>query len=463
MILQNRRDFLASGAAAAALLATGQAQASSVSALTAAPADVPLLGERGGPTRLWTYNGTAPGPELRVRRGARVRLDVLNRLPQGTSVHWHGIRIENAMDGVAGLTQDAIEPGADFPYDFTVPDAGTFWYHPHNRSWEQLARGLYGGLIVEEDVPYPVDDEMTLILDDWRLSEDGSLDEESFGSGRDWSHGGRLGNWATVNGVSAPTYSVRKGSRVRVRLINTSNARIIPLTFGRLPATIVALDGQPLAAPDPLKTNGQIVLAPAQRADIVVDMNEEATLAVPAGQDPIDVARFALQGTESSGLSRGPVPPLPSNGLSEPEFDGARLVTLRMDGGAMRWLESAKLDGETVDGRTLAQKGMFWAFNGQVGRTDTPLFTATRGETIVVDMINDTAWPHGIHLHGHHFREIRVDDAGNGMGPWRDTILLQRDERRRVALVADNPGDWMLHCHMLEHQAAGMATWFRVS
>lgn len=457
----DRRNLLKTGVAAAALplLGSNIATAANRLRLNAVPADGFLMGEESGPARLWTYNGVNPGPEIRIRRGDRLTIDVSNDLPQGTSVHWHGIRIDNAMDGVSGLTQKPIEPGAAFSYDFVVPDAGTYWYHPHNRTWEQMARGLYGPLIVEEDEPYPVDTEQTLIVDDWRLNEDGTLNEETFGNGMDWSHAGRLGNWATVNGVSKPVYAFASKARVRLRLINASNARIIPLTLGDLPATLIAVDGQPLGTPERLDPASPLQLAPAQRADVVIDMSGPGALSVPVGDGETKIASFpASDVVADSGLSEMPVPALPGNDLPTPDLDGSQSVTLSMQGGAMRWLDSARYKGEVLDGQALAQQGQYWSFNGQAGMTDAPLFTTAAGRSVVVDMINDTRWPHAMHFHGHHFREVSAGPPG----PWRDTLLIDPEDRKRIAFVADNPGKWMIHCHMLEHQAGGMATWFHV-
>ena len=157
-----------------------------------APSDYPA-------TDIWGYDGQVPGTTIRVKQGEKVQRKFINNLPQPSTVHWHGIRLENAMDGVPDLTQDLVPPENSFEYDFTVPDAGTYWYHPHNKTWEQMARGLYGALIVEERDPPNVDADLTLLIDDWRLTEKAAI-AENFGAMMDWSHAGRLGNWITVNG-----------------------------------------------------------------------------------------------------------------------------------------------------------------------------------------------------------------------------------------------------------------------
>ena len=132
-------------------------------------------------TPIWGYGGRVPDPTIRVPQGARVSRRFLNGLPQASTVHWHGVRLENPMDGAPELTQPVVPLGADFVYDFAPPDAGTYWYHPHERAWEQMARGLYGALVVEEAKPPEVDRDEVLLLDDWRLAPDASI-HESFGA-----------------------------------------------------------------------------------------------------------------------------------------------------------------------------------------------------------------------------------------------------------------------------------------
>ena len=173
---------------------------------------------------IWCYNQLVPGPEIRVRQGHRLRLEVHNALDQNTTLHCHGIRLPIEMDGVPGLTQAPISQGETFIYEFDVPDAGTYWYHPHFNSSEQIGRGLYGALIVEESEPIFVDRDITLILDDWRLSNDFQI-QNNFDNGHDRSHAGRIGNTLTVNGRETPDIPVRSGERVRLRLINAANAR----------------------------------------------------------------------------------------------------------------------------------------------------------------------------------------------------------------------------------------------
>jgi len=222
-----------------------------------------------GATDVWSYNGTVPGPAIRVRQGDRIRVLAQNGLNEDTTIHWHGIRTPNAMDGVPFLTQAPIPVGSDFLYEFDALDAGTFWYHPHQRSSEQVGRGLYGSLIVEETDPMRVDRDLTWMLDDWRMTRSGEISDD-FGNRHDAMHGGRVGNMVTINGQIPERIAVRAGERIRLRLINASNARIFGLDFGDLAPVVVALDGQPVAPHVP--ESGIVVIGPAMRVDLVIDM-----------------------------------------------------------------------------------------------------------------------------------------------------------------------------------------------
>ena len=404
-----RRDFLKTGAAALAvtpLPALGDAVRRY--RIEAEPASVRLGDEGAAKTDLWLYNGTSPGPGITALRGETLEVEFTNRLEVPTTMHWHGIRNLNEMDGVPDLTQAAIEPGESFTYRFPLKDAGTFWYHAHSKGWEQLARGLYGPLVVAEtELPDPARD-VTLVADDWRLTEDYQLHEDSFGSLMDWSHQGRLGNWLTLNGKTDPVVSVASGT-VRLRLVNAANARVLAFRLGGgRPMRVVALDGAP-CDPFDLQT---IRLAPAQRADLMVEM--------PAGE------------------------------LSLEEVSTGEPI-----GAAM---------GEVLALRDLAQEhSKLWAFNGIVGGYHHQFADIALGEVTVLRVWNDTRWEHGMHLHGHHFWVDSKEFGENTRPVLRDTYLMAPGERADLVFVADNPGMWLFHCHMMEHNAAGMGAVISIS
>lgn len=449
-----RRNVLGGLAASTAFLAL-PARAASAAPMTARVADMQLLPEEYGRTTIWGYGGTMPGPEIRVAQGGRVQRRLINELPQATSTHWHGIKIDNAMDGVSGLTQAAVAPGDSFDYDFVAPDAGTYWYHAHNRSLEQVARGLYGALIVEEPILPDVDAEDVLILDDWLLDPStGQIDAE-FDSPHERSHAGRNGNFIATNGVSRLTKASRQNERRRLRIINAANARVFELRLEGLDGWIMALDGMPLSQPE--RVSEYLLLGPGQRADVFVDVTVESgsygyLVAMIDGQRFPQV-RFDALGQASENIREVPQP-LDANSHRMVALERATPLTLNMEGGAMGGLRSATVNGQRMSFRQLAQKGQFWAFNGAIGMMENPpLAKLSRGENVRVRIRNDTVFPHAMHLHGMHFHEV-MDDGR--LGPLRDTTLLFGDQTREIAFVADNPGQWLLHCHMLSHAASGM-------
>lgn len=462
----SRRAVLRGGAAALSAGLAGIALPRPVRAeggvltLTAEPFQHGLYPESGALSDLWGFNGQVPGPEIRVGRDERVRVRLINRLEEPTSIHWHGVRIANGMDGVAGLTQEPVPPGGTFDYDFEVPDAGTYWYHAHAKSWNQVGRGLYGPLIIEGDTPeFDRDHDLVLIADDWRLDQDGRFDAESLGSLRDWSHAGRLGNWLTVNGISNPEFDLVAGEAYRLRLTNASNARILEIDPRRIGGTLVALDGQPLAHSEAFDAD-VLSLGPGQRIDVVVvpEPGRDLSLTEISTDRPFEFARFKVTGSGPS--DRPAIPVLRPNALTAPNLAEARTVVLDMTGGAMGGMGEIRYRGELLDRDAVMRTGQVWAFNGVANRSETPLFSAPRGETIILEIRNQTAWPHAMHTHGHHFQVLTSDDS---LGPWRDTVLIVPRDTIRITLAADNPGKWLFHCHMLEHAAAGMNTWFEVT
>ena len=427
----------------------------SVSKAQLVPDDYPM-------TNVWAYGDSIPGTTLRIKQGETLSTRFQNDLPEASTVHWHGIRIDNKMDGVPGLTQKLVQPKASFDYKFVVPDAGTYWYHSHNRNSRQVAKGLYGPLIVQEHNPPMVDSDEILVIDDWRLTNDAQI-SPNFGSMMDSSHGGRLGNWMTINGIgmNEAKLKVKQFQRLRLRLINVANAKILDLSLKGFKAWVVALDGQPLEKVELLEEN--LVIAPAQRVDLIVDVIEKPKgnaqlISSSRGKKDI-IVEFPVTGKQRE-LAISEPKPLPPNNVPKITNEDKVLITeLVMDGGAMGRMTSATYKGKELATRELVKEGMVWSFNGVAGMTENPLLRVKKNETVRLRLVNNTSWPHGIHLHGHHFRQIHDDGK---QGPLRDTILIDRRKSMDIAFVADNPGDWLLHCHMLEHAASGMKTWIQV-
>ncbi len=469
----NRRTFLKSSAGSLGLTLLPVSFKTSLASdgfleIIAGPSQQKLYSGDAPDSDLWSYNDSTPGPEIRVKRGDRVKVRLVNKLEEATSIHWHGIRIANDMDGVSGLTQKAVEPGATFEYDFTVPDAGTYWYHAHNKSWNQVARGLYGALIVEGDTSdFDAEHDRTLILDDWRLDQSGKFDTASLGSMMDWSHGGRLGNWLTVNGKSQPNYTLNANEPYRLRLINTSNARVLELDTKQLGAKILAYDGQSLPAVAELPYQ-PLLLGPAQRVDVLVVPESGISMQLDevSGGQAFSVASFEIveKSDNTPPIPALTMPALILNDLPEPDLEKARVFTLDMTGGAMGRMGDITYKGKKLERTDFRSTGQVWAFNGIANLADAPFFSVQRNDTIILDTVNNTAFLHAMHIHGHHFRVLERSGSDVDEGkPWRDTFLIGPEQTTKIAFVADNPGKWLLHCHMLEHAAAGMNTWFKVS
>jgi FtsP/CotA-like multicopper oxidase with cupredoxin domain len=440
--------------------------------LAAQSATVNLTGNGYPDTAVWAYDGTVPGPELRVRQGQPVRITVANKLDEDTTVHWHGIRLPNAMDGVPGLTQKPIRPDESFVYEFTPPDAGTFWYHPHADTLQQLGRGLAGALIVEEVEPVAVDRDLLWVIEDWRLDDEGRI-TGGFGNRMEAGMSGRIGNTVTINGRVPGPVSVKAGERLRLRLVNAALARIVGLRFeGHMPV-VVAHDGQPCDPHSP--EGGRIVLGPAMRADIIIDMTGKPGQTYRVIDDfyndlAYKFADLAYDGKPAAEPRSDAPPKLPANPLPEPDLAAAERHEIALQGGMMGGM--GMMGGGGMMGRGGMMSGMMgggatWAMNGMSMTGDgqpnmPPLFMIKRGKSFVLALRNETAWWHPMHLHGHSFRIITRNGKPNPRKEWRDTVLLPPRETVNLAFVADQPGDWMFHCHVTDHQEAGMMGVIRV-
>ena len=461
----NRRQFMGLGSAAGfTLLQPGFVAADNsrtttrVVQLTARPGQLNIVGPDFPATPVWTFGGSVPGTEIRVRHGQSVDATIHNRLDVPTSVHWHGIRLPNAMDGVAGLTQAPIEPETSFHYQFTPPDAGTFWYHSHVMAYEQVGRGLYGPLIIEEHEPPTVDRDLTWMIDDWRLADDASI-IDNFGAGHDRSHAGRIGNVPTVNGRFRDVIKVRRGERLRLRLINASNARNFALSFGDLSPSVIAIDGQ---AVRPKVASEPVVVGAAGRVDLIIDMQgePESVSAVTDNfyREPFDLIKFVYESEPlRKTLLDSPIN-LPMSTIAVPDLGNAVHKEVVVAGGAMGGLRRAMMDGQWMDLREIARKGYVWAMNDVVGhKLDmAPLLDLKKGASVRLTLRNDTAFPHPMHLHGHHMQLLSIDDTPLPEPRWVDSPLLMPRQKMELAFVADNPGKWLFHCHVLEHHSAGL-------
>ena len=482
----SRRALLRAGAAAIVSGGYPARLAWSASAglekrLVAAPGHVSLSGQDDPETGVWCYSGAVPGPEIRLRQGERVRIVLENKLPQDTTVHWHGVRVPNAMDGAPYVTQPPVQPGETFTYEFTAPDAGTYWYHPHDHSSEQVGRGLMGAFIVEEPEPFPVDRDIVWVLGDWRLKDDGSI-AGGFDNPMEMSMAGRIGNTVTINGHVPDRFNVRSGERIRLRLINAAPARIFGLHFKDHSPLVIALDGQPVMPHTP--EGGRVVLGPAMRTDLLFDMSAKPGTTAPVIDDFYEGLSYKLVELAYSDQpplrTELPPPPkqLPRNTMPEPDLASAQRHDVTLTGGMMGGMGMGNgMGGMMGNGGMMGHGGMMggggmmrgsmWAINGVAMPADDmahmkPALTLARGKSYVLAIDNQTAWYHPMHLHGHSFRVVTRNGKPTRYRAWRDTVLIPPRERAEIAFVADNPGDWMFHCHILDHQDGGMMSIVRV-
>lgn len=442
--------------------------------LVASPTTLPMLDGRA--LNVWAYNGQVPGPMIRVRVGDTLRVNFKNELPQPTTVHWHGIRLPNGMDGVPGVTQPPIPPGGTFVYEFVARDPGTFWYHPHVRGSEQLGRGLYGVLIVEEAQPAP-EREILWVLDDFRLDETGQIDPRFVTRG-DLAHDGRWGNAITVNGKLVPEFAIAPGERVRLRILNAANGRVFRPDFSALDANVIAFDG--LSTARPLSTDG-LVLAPGNRVDLdlvapstaaqpiqIVDrftrrVNHLATIRVGSGVE-IDGAAGV-----SSANKKDKAPVAAVHTAPDPN-QGSMDRASAAKGFVPTWKGAEELPVD-LEFRLNASRGgpygIQWMINEQVmihddespmSESHEPPYFMKRGRWTKMSFTNESARLHPMHLHGQFFKVVARNGIPVDEEHWRDTVLVGPRETVDVGLVPTEPGDWMLHCHIMEHQDAGMMT-----
>ena len=419
----------------------------------------------------WAYGEQVPGPLLRAHAGDLMRITVDNQLPVETSVHWHGLALRNDMDGVPPLTQDPIPAGGSFDYEFTAPDPGTYFYHPH--SGVQLDRGLFGVLIVDDPAePGGYDDEWIVVLDDWVDGTGRTPDQVLVGlqgassstDGPGGSMGGMMGGsmggmmgggmqspmlggagdvdypYYLVNGrtPSDPhTFNGRPGQRVRIRFVNAGSDTAFRVAVGGHRMTVTHCDGFPIV---PVSTDA-LLIGMGERFDVIVDLADGAFPLVATAEGKAGRA-FAVVRT---GHGRSP-----AADVGVPEL--ARQTLLGSD---LAGATSVRLDRKDVDRRyDLALGGSMstyrWTINGEEFPDFTPL-QVTAGERVRLRFLNHTMMFHPMHVHGHTFGLV------NG-GARKDTVIVRPMQALEVDLDADNPGQWAVHCHNIYHAESGMMT-----
>lgn len=378
----------------------------------------------------WTFNGTSPGPTLRVRQGDLVVVHLRNRLSAGVTIHWHGVAVPNSADGVAGVTQNAVKPGETYTYRFVAKDAGTYWYHSHQESFEQTGHGLYGVLIVDPAKPAVHDDvDVPLALHTWN------------------------GNLAVNMTTSTQHIEAKPGQWVRLRLVDTDNTPHL-VTLAGAPFLVAALDGHDLNKPTPL-TAVPLAVDGGQRYDIRFQVPQSGAAALYIASDengPYQKTPAVVIGPKGAAVA--PVPavgpkefdfttygqPEPDGITTNSHFDVTYTITLNYTVGFSNGRPGPVF---TLDGKSFP---------------NTPTLMVKEGQLVRLRFVNEgNAGIHPMHLHGHTFTVVSKNGRALSGSPVRlDTISVRPGESYDVAFYADNPGLWMIHCHNLYHANHGM-------
>ncbi|MFV9634032.1 multicopper oxidase family protein [Mycobacterium neumannii] len=431
--------------------------------ITFTPAEVDV--DLGGVTvRTWAYGGRVPGPEIRIRKGDRMRAQLENRLPAPTTIHWHGLAIPNAMDGVPVLTQPAVPAGQSFTYDFVVPDAGTYWYHSHEGT--QLDRGLYGPLIIEDPADgTDYDDELVVVLDDWvdgtgrnpdqvlaelnkagmpampNIPDAGITPTTPLGDdGGDVTY-----PYYVINGrVTADPQVVdyRAGQRIRLRVINAGSDTAFQVGVPGHSLRVIATDGFPVES----RQADSVILGMGERADAIVTLQASAPV-IAAAYRKDGYARLDMRVDNRAGT--GNIDDYVATLRTQPPLDTATLAAtpeVNLPDRAVQQVIDMRLAGP-VDGYT-------WTINGK--RYDPPRdgYAVTRDQRVRIRYVNESKMFHPMHLHGHTFQVMGPD----GPRARKDTVLVAPLRTVDIDFDTDNPGRWITHCHNTYHLEAGMAT-----
>ncbi len=393
----------------------------------------------------WGFNNRVPGPFIRVKKGDAIEVKVKNDLPESTMIHWHGVRLNSSMDGTTDV-QAPIKPGEEFTYHFSLPDAGTFWYHSHRNETHQMERGMYGALIVEDDIDPVVDNERVLMIDDMKLDAGNQFEKGSRLSRWIERHDGRQGNTLLINGQENLKMDINAGHVERWRFINAASARYFRLYLGGRTFKIIGTDGGLI---ENAQTATEVLLTPGERVDILAGPFEEGD-------------RFNI---ETLAYNRVTFVKSRREKFGEVHV-GKRMKSIASLPGMLRQIVPLASYDHPVNRQikfsvgASVKNGIDFLVNSALHHQDRPVNV---GELQVWEISNTSLMDHPFHLHGFFFQVLEVNGKPVQYLAWKDTLNLAPKSKVKIAWLPDNrPGRWMYHCHILEHHEAGMMAHFDV-
>jgi FtsP/CotA-like multicopper oxidase with cupredoxin domain len=378
-------------------------------------------------------------------KGDTLVVRVKNELPEPTIVHWHGIQLPASMDGT-GEAQKPIQPGETFEYRFTVPDAGTFWYHSHHKETTQMERGMYGPIVVEEETALKVDGERLFMIDDMKLDRNNAFRQGNFFAKWAERHDGREGDTLLLNGKEMPYIHMHAGQTERWSFINASSARYFMLHLDGRPFKIIGTDGGLIEKPVEAT---RALITPGERLEILVGpFNEDDAFSI----ESLAYNRMTFKKSNRERFARVIVGKGKHSIASIPE-------TLR-NIEPLAAIEAPVTRKVKLSVGPSLKHGIDFLVNDEVHTNDKPVHI---GELQVWEVSNSSLMDHPFHLHGFFFQVLERNGEAPEYISWKDTINLAPRSKVKIAWMPDNrPGMWMYHCHILEHHEAGMMANFEV-
>lgn len=450
--------------------------------------------------KMLAYNGSIPGPLIKVPQGAEITLNFKNETDVDSTIHSHGVRVDNKFDGVSEVTQDPVKPGESFSYKLKFPDVGIYWYHPHIREDYAQELGLYGNfLVTPPTVDYwaEVDREEALFLDDILIDNGQARFDKSI---IDYTLMGRFGNVMLVNGSDNYRLSVKQGERVRFYITNAANTRVFNFAIPDARMKVVGSDNGKYEKEEWVES---VVIGPSERqiveiwfdkdgmynianlipektytlGTIAVEQNPVTTsyLAVPrVNQDFIDTLNpirpvFAKAADKNLTLTldmMGSSSGDDSSGMQHMMGNGEMMEDREMSMGEVK-----KIEWEDDMGMMNVQsttKTLKWKLVDQETNSENLdiNWEFKQGDTVKIKIFNDDKsmhpMQHPIHIHGQRFLVVSTNGEQNKNLVWKDTTLIQTGDTVELLVQMDNPGKWLIHCHIPEHMEAGMLSQFEV-